>query len=64
MHQRINEEIYELIELNWLNGLLTRIHNVDIKQSDSDDKFHYEIEYEVFEDKNFKYLTERLQIGL
>jgi hypothetical protein len=61
---RINAEIYNLIDDNWLNGLITKIEKISIKEMDTDMNLHYEIFYEVFEDENFKFLTERLQIGL
>jgi hypothetical protein len=61
---RINSEIYDLIDNNWLNGLITKIEKISIKDMDTDMNLHYEIFYEVFEDENFKFLTERLQLGL
>ena len=61
---RINAELYNLIDDNWLNGLITKIEKINIKEMDTDMNLHYEIFYEVLEDENFKFLTERLGIGL
>ena len=61
---KINEEIYNLIEKNWLKGLFIKIEKINIEEVDLKNDLHYKIYYEVFEDENYKLLTERLQIGL
>jgi len=61
---KVNDTINELVETNWLNGLITRIYSIEPIFETKNYTVKYNINYIVFDDPNYIEEKERMEIGL
>jgi len=62
--QIVTDTINDLVETNWLNGLITTIYYITPALCAENLVITYNINYMVFDDPDYKEEQERMEIGL
>ena len=61
---KVNDIIIDLVETNWLNGLITKLYSIEHMLEIEGYTIKYFINYMVFDDPDYKEEQERMEIGI